>query len=396
MNISRVRATAALFLRYLALAKKTWTWPRKSPVLIYDACSQEILLEYLRPWGPEILYCRGEQLNMPVLLASLVRRGKRWNAYVDEYIERTQPQLIITFIDNNQSFYSLAARHGNIKTMFIQNGYRGYYLDVFEHLSKQSVPTDRYWVDYMLTFGSITAAEYAKYISGSLVPMGSITNNHIPKANAHKRGVIAYLSQYKKGGVQIGAHYFSQEQFYRAQDRIIIEFLVEYASKRRRSLFVITRARTPSELEEEQAYFRALGGEAVTFFSGEGFGASYISVDQAEVVVSNTSTLGLESAARNTKTAFFTIHKHIYEMHGLIWDRGIVWPSSYPDDGPFWTSRADPDAFERILDHLFEIDDHQWRAELSEHGFANIMAYDPGNSILKSILIRELGDPAYY
>jgi len=43
------------------------------------------------------------------------------------------------------------------------------------------------------------------------------------------------------------------------------------------------------------------------------------------------------------------------------------------------------------MDHLFEIDDKQWHAELAEHSFDKVMTYDPGNGILKSILTKELG-----
>ena len=394
MKLSRITAKLRLILRYLFLAKKRWRWPRNSDVLIYDACSKEVLLEYLHPWNPEVLHCRGEEINVLVLLASLLKKGNRWNVYADEFIQRVRPRLVVTFIDNNLGFYNLAARHQNLKTMFIQNGYRGYYLDVFEHLSKRPAALDGYRVNYMLTFGSITGAEYAKYIRGSVVPTGSVMNNHVPKTNPDKTGIIAFVSQYKNQGVRIGTHYFSPEEFYRKPDAIIVNFLVRYASSRGRRLLIITRSPSPKGLRDEQAYFCDLVGQTVDFASGNWFGASYAAVDSAEVVVSNTSTLGLEAAARNKKTAFFTIHKHIYGMRdrGLIWDRGIVWPDCYPDEGPFWTHRADPAAFERILDHLLAIDDQQWHAELSEYGFGNIMGYDPGNSILRSVLKRELGE----
>ncbi len=393
MKLSRITAKLSLILRYLFLAKKTWRWPRNSDVLIYDACGQEVLLEYLHPWNPEVLHCRGEEINILVLLASLFKKGNRWHAYADEFIERVRPRLAVTFIDNNLGFYGLAARHQNLKTMFIQNGYRGYYLDVFEHLSKHPAPLDSYKVDYMLTFSSLIGAEYAKYIRGSFVPIGSIKNNHVPKMNPNNTGVIAFISQYSNQGIRIGTHYFSQEEFSGRPDGIILKFLVRYASEKGKRLLIITRSRSPKALRDEQAYFYGLVGQTVSFSSEGSLGAGYRAVDSAEVVVSNTSTLGLESAARNRKTAFFTIHKHIYEMRdaGLVWDRGVVWPEYYPDEGPFWTNRHDPAAFARILDHLFSINDEQWQAELSEHGFANIMVYDPGNSILKSILERELG-----
>lgn len=393
MILSPIKAKLCLILRYLFVAKKSWRWPRISDVLIYDASSAEILLVYLHPWRPEILHCRGEDINVLVLLASLVRKGNRWRAYVDEFIERVQPRLVVTFVDNNPGFYTLAARHKKLKTMFIQNGYRGYYLDVFEHLSKDEAPRESYKVDYMLTFGSLTGAEYAKYIRGAVIPIGSITNNHIPRKNPNKGNILAFVSQYKQQGVTIGGHHFSHEEFYRKPDSLILKFLVRYASARAKKLLIVTRSRCPKELKEEQAYFCAIVGPAASFAGGDWFGDSYEAVDSAEVVVSNTSTLGLESAARNRKTAFFTIHKHIYEMRAmdLIWDRGIGWPKSCPEEGPFWTNHPDPASFERILDHLFAIDEGQWQTELADCGFADIITYDPGNTILRAVLRKELG-----
>jgi len=41
---------------------------RQSDVLIYDICDQEILLECLQSWNPEVLHMRNEFINVPVLL----------------------------------------------------------------------------------------------------------------------------------------------------------------------------------------------------------------------------------------------------------------------------------------------------------------------------------------
>ena len=59
-------------------------------------------------------------------------------------------------------------------------------------------------------------------------------------------------------------------------------------------------------------------------------------------------------------------------------DRVYGWPVPHPDDGPFWTNRPDPAAFERILDHLFAISDVQWQAELAEHQFETSWPTIPG------------------
>jgi surface carbohydrate biosynthesis protein len=62
--------------RYLMQAKMVWSWPRKSEVLILDGSNKDILLEYVEPWHPEVLYVRGEQTNIMEILKSLLRRGE--------------------------------------------------------------------------------------------------------------------------------------------------------------------------------------------------------------------------------------------------------------------------------------------------------------------------------
>ena len=77
-------------------------------------------------------------------------------------------------------------------------------------------------------------------------------------------------------------------------------------------------------------------------------------------------------------------------MQGRV-DLNYGWPADYPDEGLFWTNKPDPDIFVRILDYLFEVSDEQWRKDVEETNFSSIMEYDPKNTILQSILERELG-----
>lgn len=67
-------------------------------------------------------------------------------------------------------------------------------------------------------------------------------------------------------------------------------------------------------------------------------------------------------------------------------DRDLGRPGQFDDSGPFWTNRPDVDVFARILDHLFAIDSEAWSKELAETGFAQVMAYDPGNAMLRRTL----------
>jgi surface carbohydrate biosynthesis protein len=385
MSVARLAAA----LRFVLGARWRWRWPARSSVLVYDGAGRRFLLDCLKPWQPEVLYCRGEEVNVPVLLASLFGKGKRRDAYLDAYIRRVGPRLVVTCIDNDPAFYRIGPRHPGLKTMFLQNGYRGYYLDVFEHLAKHPASRSSHRVDYMLVFGPHIGTEYARHIAGAVLPAGSVANNGAPKVRAPTAGALVFISQYQRHAVRFGNQTFSHEEFCREPDHAIVGFLRRYASDHGKTLRVVTRSLPGKELELEQAYFRELAGASVGFASGDGYGA----VDDAEVVVCNTSTLGLEAAARGCKTAFFAIHKAIYAKRDprLVWDRGLVWPERFPDDGPFWTYRNDPLAFKRILDHLFAISGDDWRRELEQARYTDVIAYDKGNSVFFSLLRKELG-----
>lgn len=346
-------------------------------------------MEYLQPWNPEMLHIRGEQINMRVLMASLFKNGKKSDIYRDCFIASVRPRLIVTNTDNSLFFITISQRHPEIKTLFVQNGVRSYYQDLFEILDKMNAARrSTLTVDYMLSFGSIIGAEYARYIRGAVVPIGSIKNNWVPIKQPSQRDVIAFVSQWHNDGFYMGGIFYTQEAIFGQTDRLIIQCLSHYAEENNKRLVIIPRNRKHIELlAKEKAYFCELIGDECEFFEPQGAYTVYHAVDTAEVVVAVDSTVGYESIARGKKTAYFSIRSRLLGIPAYTYG----WPGDFPDDGPFWTNRPDPDTFVRILDHLFEIDDAQWQKDLEATNFSSLMIYNPGNTILKSILEKELG-----
>ncbi len=386
----RIKKNWRSFCRVI-LSEKKWCWPRQSEVLIFDAVQQDVLKECLKRWSPEVLHLRGEQYNMPVLLASFFKRGSRVDAYADCFIEKVCPRLIVTLIDNNLNFYTISKRHPKIKTLFIQNGYRGYYSDVFELLDKAEQSFLRKLkVDYMLVFGSEIGKKYSRYIAGDTVLMGSIKNNMVRKEKLARSGVIAFVSQWLPGDVCMGGVFIAEEGFYGKTDRPIIQCLVRYAEENNKRVMIISRHSKDDDLRvAEKAYFKDLMGSEPEYLECEGPCPSYQAVDLAEITVAVDSTLAHESVARGNKTAIFSIRGTLMGIPG--WDYG--WPGDFSDEGLFWTNNPDPNSFVRILDYLFQVDDVQWREDVRASNFSPIMEYDPGNSILKSTLEKVLGAP---
>lgn len=384
----------------LLRTKKIWLPPNKYDVLIFDSRENhpiEVeLAKMLSPYGTIGLFVHPGtsgigKINIPVLLSSILKRGNRYTSYCDSYIRRVNPRIVITYIDNNSEFYSVVARNITAKTILIQNGLRNN--DIFELLdSKPSEKTPK--VDFMLVFGNHIGSKYAKYISGSVIPIGSFRNNYVPRVRPKVKGTLSFISQYRDTtGFELGGIFYIRQQLFEQVDHIILPFLAIYAKDKGLKFRVIPcsgHLKDSSILRNEKRHYRGILGSECEFFEWEWHGSSYDAVDSTEVVVSVGSSLGIEAMARGTKSAIFSIHSTIlYPLKSPYVNWG--WPGCYPDEGSFWTSSPTTASFRRILDHLFTISDEQWRSELKQHGFQEVMQFDPDNSKLRAILANELG-----
>ena len=371
---------------YFIKAKKNWKRPNKCNIIIYDAAGIEGIKSILKYPIYEIIHTRNESLNIPVLIKSFLYKGSFLNAYIYCYIKDVNPRIIITNIDNNLYFYTLSLKFPYIKTIFIQNGMRGFYLDIFETLENNSFFNNDLQVDFMFTFGNQIGNEYKKYINGKNISIGSIKNNLVPKTIVEKNvNKISFISQYRKQeNYFINGKQYSHDLYFKKSDKYIINFLVNYSKNKSKELEIITynTKNTPIELKEEINYFNNLACCELTYSIREDLFSSYHKVDSSEVVVGIDSTLTYESAARGNKTAFFSIRSFFTELKGCEYG----WPALIPNHGPYWSNTPNERIFENILDHLFEIDEIEWEKELKKNEFENIMIYDPDNKLICNYL----------
>jgi surface carbohydrate biosynthesis protein len=343
-------------------------------------------MEYLEPWNPEVLYVRGEEINMKVLLKSLFKGGSREDAYVDCFIEEMRPHLVVTFNDNHSGFHAIAKRNPDIVTLFIQNGLRD--TKIFERLARRKSLGDSLKVDYMMTHCDFVGSQYAEYIQGCSISMGSVRNNHVPKLQNQQQGMMIFVSQWE---ICVGDHR-QWKNYFESVHAIVFQCLMNYAKKKGKRLTILLRNYKNTDLlSQEKAHFRDLMGCEPDFYESKGSYSSYQAVDSAEVVVTLSSTLGFESIARGNKTAHFNIDPGCFGY--TVKEIDTRWLGDFPDEGPFWTNNPNPDNMVRILDYLFEVDDVQWDKDMKDNNFSSLMVYDPGNTLFKSILDKELGPP---
>jgi len=102
---------------------------------------------------------------------------------------------------------------------------------------------------------------------------------------------------------------------------------------------------------------------------------SYGVIDNSEIVVFTSSTLGYEALARGIKTAALLIDAKLLDADALKFG----WPVKVKDDGKFWTHQFDEKRFREILDYLLTVSDANWDKIRSET-IREIICYDENNS----------------
>lgn len=377
------------FINYLTLfykSKKHYNILKKQDVLIFDKCGSDNVLKLLPKCKIDILHVRNECLNMTIFLQCIYQFDISTKNYIDNYIKATSPKLIITFIDNNINFYEISVRHKKIATIFIQNGWRCFYSDIFEQLSKSKHKI--YSVDFMFTFGNVISNEYRKYINGKTIEIGSIRNNTNTVNNLIKNNnVITYISQWFNGSFMLNNKEFNLSTYSKKIDFLILNFLTKYVQKTNKELYIIPRATIGTkERELEEIYYFDLLQKKIKFTDKEFNYNSYEALDFSGVVVGVDSTLLYEAIARNTKTAFFSIRSNILNLKG--YDFG--WPGTYSESGYFWTNIYSEYNFEVIINNLINADIKIWEKEVKKINFSDLLKYNTNNNLIKDFLIKKI------
>lgn len=355
-------------------SNKDWRVPKHSKILVYDASGSDILFNYIDKAKSQILFTRGERFNIPVIFLSKFT----FKSYIDKYIKIVNPEFVITFIDNNVLFYLLKNQNSKITFIFIQNGLRGERGDVFRLIGNVS---QKMKVDFMLTFNKSIGNEYLKYISGNVIPIGSLKNNYYSKTNLPKNKSIVFVSQYSnppktgpRGHFQFANKIsVSWNDVYEAERRVLVH-LARYCKKNNFKLTIVGRC-IPSDLEFKFYNECIVNFNEWEFIASNPNGGNYSLIDASQCVVGIDSTLLYEAYAKEARVAFFSCRG------GIIGDRNIgkfAWPSELKDVGPFWTSEINIIELTRVMDYVINSSDKEWSNDYKKYA-PYVMDYDPGN-----------------
>jgi len=365
---------------------KNWSKPQKADVLVYDYESVEALLPYVNKYSHNIIAVRGESINLYCAILSIFTLDfwttSAFEAYVNKYILLVSPKVIITFIDNDVRFYEISNKFPDIKTIFIQNGRRAILSDVFATLSHDK----KYHVDYMLVFNKSVGELYSSFISGAVIPIGSIKNNSVTISNNFEKNTVLLISSmgpYPDPGmpylIDPNGEKIDWTTFH-AIDKFIVEFLDEWCYKNNKQLKVLGRT-SGSKSYEHLFYLNNLNKCKWRYIPRQGTYNSYHQIDTSEIIVFIDSTLGYEALARRKKTAAFICRAILLNSQS----EKFGWPAKTDETGPYWTHELDVAIFSKIMDFLNSIDDIQWDSVLKEQN-SGLMYFDQDNLKLQDLL----------
>lgn len=357
--------------------------PRCDIAILDDSVATE-LMEYVTQHSVGAIDLGGRRWNVWALTRAIARG--RWDqfGYVCEYLKLMNPKVCITLIDSTPHIYRIKNYLPSIKTIAIQNGWRGYETKrgLMEHI-------DPMVIDHMLCFGEAGLSVYQTKISGNFHLIGGFRSNKVPVQKNSNSNVLALISTLRpKVNLAEPASSYSSlppvsyaEIFRRRLE--LATYVAEFCRQASMKLMVIGKDFDSSR--EQELYAKTLENASVDweFRPRNSLLDSYFSLDHARIAVSTSSSLGYEALGRGIRSAFFMLDP---EVTGN-WGDKFGWPLIEQDDGPIWANYLDRERTIGTLWDLHNMSDEEW-LELRGEFVPRLITQDPGNETLKTVLAK--------
>ena len=326
-------------INFLKSVNITFKKPKKTNILVFDSVGSSDLIPYFGGVKYEILDVRGETINGYVLFIAFLKYFHKitFEMYVSEFIKKSNPTCVITFIDNTVYFYKLKQYNPGIFFLSIQNGWRDNVL--FEIFRNTKLNRNNFCSDYLFCFGEVVGSHYRHFIDTNVVPIGSFKSNSVPikKNDPSKIPEVVFISQYRvpvqsSDGpcMPIGERNVPWDQFYNSE-LILLPLLCDFCLHNN----LVFKICGGSESQNEKEFFqRVLKNRKFEYIQRFDTYSSYTEIDNADIIVYIDSTLGYEALGRGLKVAAFTIRGNDLETD----DHDFGFHADLPKKGPFWTN----------------------------------------------------------
>ena len=373
-----------------------WLPPKQRPVVLIHADGLNTLTKFVSASDVSIL--DPKRINIFVVLKMLFSFQNSHAQYRVKFINTVQPKVVITFIDNDVTFYSLKSLVPGPQFVSVQNGLRHNYsfnshgglLDQLNEVSKQESLT----CDYICVFGLASAKLFLTYIKTKTLITGSIQNNFrktsTPNAITSDVVFVSQLQAFTLEGSTVKVYFGNQRitisEFFEAE-RQIVRALDKYCEENELRL-VVCGKRDQTHTYEREFFESILQPKKLNFLARKSGSSTYDAIDATGLVVTVDSTIGYESLSIGKRVAFMSGRTQAADAVGLaeVRDTNFGYPLDLSPTGKFWTNQATTIELTRILDYLRAVTDEEWAAEIAPYN-ESLMAYQPGNPVFRELLL---------
>ena len=374
-------------IRALRNSTLSLSLPKQAAVVQFHEDGHDLLIRFIEP--EHIVVVDSTRLNFWILIRCMFLRRFSLIGYAQTVIEIVQPQVVITFIDNDPSFYTLKSKIAGPSYIAVQNGMKHNYsyahknglIDRFLEAGSNDVLS----ADLICTFGNSYSRFFGKYVDSEALVTGNLRNNDLVISSPNNSDFdIVFMSQHAPFDVSTSSEVvylndssISIQDFYKIESDVA-KFLAQYCQDRSLK-FAVSGKRGPEDSFESIFYTKAIGGLPYTFLPRLHRTSSYENAYRAKLVVVVDSTIGYELLSRGKKVAFFSARKiGSSKDQDQNKDTCFGYPSEYPDSGPFWTNQPDTNEYTRILEDLFAYSEADWSL-LHKQYTEDLMALRPGS-----------------
>jgi surface carbohydrate biosynthesis protein len=318
--------------------------------------------------------------------------------YIREFLTLVDPDIFITFIDNDINFYNQKKYFSKINFIVVQNGIRGGVRlrgednsnKIFED---QISIKNKIKIDSIYYLNEITKDRYSNYIESKSSILGSFKSNLINPKMDKKKIIINFISQF----VDVDKKYFKYRytniywaDFYEAEKKALI-LLAKFCQNKNIKLQILPRTQS----DKEYKFFKNIlkNNFKFIFKKKDDVFSNYLEIDQSILNVGIDSTLNYESLSRKNKTIFLSLRNNLmsekYPMH--IFDEfNFGWPLDLSQRGLFWSNIYDIKVINDIFENVLSLSEQEWNKEISKVQYKKILFPTNNNNKLLFDNLKDL------
>ena len=366
-------------------AKFSITKPPKKKIIIFDKTGKDVILKALGLSINDFCICenRKKEFNIFVLLQTMIGGDLSYKSYLINYIKLVDPVLVITFIDNQLFFYNLKEKFPKIKFVSIQNGVRFLNDEMLKTLHNVKNSKKKYKSDLYFVFSKHVKKIMEKYIDTKCIVVGSVKNNFKKQKKSLKKDHIAFISRFRGITLQaISTKLKDDPNFivHEFSSKLLIN-LAKYCNNHNVKLSILTSTNSHLLRKEKEYYNDILNGYDFNFVKKKIGSDSYSSINKFSILISPSSTLGIEALSHKMKVIYFSEDKILGSNFG--------WPFLKKKNGPFFSNNYDYKNVDKIISNLRNIKESEWEKNLTKYK-DYICNFDSQNVILRKIIKKVL------